>query len=40
MPSLATGVNIVSFLEECDKCKDEYLIIYDSRNGVVDAMNE
>jgi PAS domain S-box-containing protein len=40
MPSVTYGINIVSFLEQCDKQKDEFFIIYDKTNGIVDAMNE
>jgi hypothetical protein len=39
MPSIAHGINIVSFLEQCDKNKDEFFIIYDGNTGMVDSMN-
>lgn len=39
MPSLTHGINIVSFLEQCDKDKDEFFIIYNSNNGIVDSLS-
>lgn len=40
MPSVTCGINIVSFIQQCDKYKDEFFIIYDKNDGIVDAMNE
>jgi hypothetical protein len=40
MPSVSCGINIVSFLEQCDRYKDEFFIIYDQATGMVDAMND
>ena len=39
MPSLTHGINIVSFLEQCDKEKDEFFVIYNSKTGIVDSMS-
>lgn len=38
MPSINYGINIVSFMEQCDKEKDEFFIIYNSSTGIVDSM--
>ena len=40
MPSVTCGINIVSFIQQCDNYKDEFFIIYDKNDGIVDAMNE
>jgi PAS domain S-box-containing protein len=40
MPSVTCGINIVSFIEQCDVYKDEFFIIYDKVTGMVDSMNE
>lgn len=40
MPSVSCGINIVSFIEQCDQYKDEFFIIYDKATGMVDAMND
>lgn len=40
MPSVAAGINIVSFIEQCDRNKDEFFVIYDKNTGMVDSMNE
>jgi len=39
MPSPSHGINIVSFLEQCDKNKDEFFIVYNSNNGIVDSLS-
>lgn len=39
MPSITHGINITSFLEKCDKERDEFFLIYDGNTGIVDSMN-
>lgn len=40
MPSILNGISIISFIEQCDKFKDQFFVIYDSNTGIVDSMND
>ena len=39
MPSIKNGITVVSFIQQCDKHRDQFFIIYDSETGIVDSMN-
>ena len=40
MPSLKHGIAIISFMEQCDKEKDELIVIYNGNTGIVDSMTQ
>lgn len=40
MPNITCGINIVSFLELCERVEDEFCLIYHRETGLVDSMTD
>lgn len=39
MPHIIYGINIVSFFEQCIKCKGQLIVIYHGDTGIIDSLN-